>query len=133
MALARAVGSLMGEAAELNMMLECRNKTLQHDLELANAVIKAFQGDIEQDRPFQQNNTCPNCIGRRNALTVQREFLRHSADAVMASHEQTEKAIMQCRLEHDKLQIQLNYKDMEINALKAEMKKESWCKDTTSS
>jgi hypothetical protein len=115
--------------------LECRIQMLHRNLELEGAVIKAFQGDIDQDRPLLQNqNVCPNCIGHRKALMVQRQFVSNDADAAMARHDNTKEIIRKCRedviaaeLVSGKLRRQLTMKDdpfgrnKEIQALRAEL------------
>jgi chromosome segregation ATPase len=114
--------------------LEYRIQSLHRNLELDGAVIKAFQGDINKDRPLLHSNTvCPNCVGHRQALIAQREFLHCTANFAIDSHEKNKADIEQCkkeveaaRCENGKLRMMLRQRDdpfgrnKEIKALREE-------------
>jgi chromosome segregation ATPase len=114
--------------------LDYRIQSLQRNLELEGAVIKAFQGDIDKDRPLLQSNTvCPNCVGHRQALIAQREFLHRTANLAIDSHEKNKADIAYCkkevetaRCENGKLRMMLRQRDdpfgrnKEIKALREE-------------
>lgn len=114
--------------------LELQIKQLHQIYQREVAVVNAFQGNLEQDRPLLQDKTvCPNCIGHRNALMVQRKFISNEYDKVRANHDQINETIEKCkadvmaeRMENGKLRAKYwrhddpFWRNKEIQMLRAE-------------
>ena len=107
--------------------LEHKNNKLQQQYELEVSVVKAFQGDINQDRPLTQGKpTCPNCIGHRQALVNHRECFSNQTkankqyqDIIEAKIEKFKADVKAQQLMIGKLNIKLSYKNDPFCANKA--------------